>query len=220
MRRSFVCRLALGLALVALNPSQAATPAVAAHGSGVSYELSRDGRWVTVRGGQSPAFVSGDGVRMGWPPRKVAAERWYAWDPVIVQAARTYGLDPVFIKALLYVESGLAPRALSRKGAEGIGQLMPATAARLGVQDAYDPSQAIWGTAAYLRRTSDTFQTQNMVILAAAYNSGDRAVASALRRADREGDTRLLQLVPRNPETPGYVKNVLWAWDRIHRGAR
>lgn len=184
----------------------------------VSYQWSRDGRWVARRDPASVAFVFRDGVRMGRPPRGVSADDWYRYDPDIVQASVVYGVDPVLVKSILWVESHFGRRAVSRAGALGIAQLMPSTARRLGVQNPFDPHEAIWGSAAYLRRTADSFVTQNMVVLVAAYNSGDPAVRAAVKRVRRSGDKRLLSLVPQNKETPGYVNKVLWEWDRIHRG--
>lgn len=183
----------------------------------VTYEWSRDGRWVARRRPNSMAYPYGD-YRIGYPPKGIKPERWYAHDKTIREVGEFYGIDPAFIKAILWVESGFAPKARSGKGARGIGQLMPETAKELGVRNPEDPYECIWGTGAYLRRSADKFQTQNMVILAAAYNSGDKATEKALVRAKAEGDNRLMQLIPRNRETPKYVPNVLWTFDHIHRG--
>lgn len=185
----------------------------------VSYEWSRDGRWVAKRLPDCLAYPFFD-ARIGYPPPGVTPDRWYAHDPVIRAAGETYGIDPVLIKAILWVESRFVAKARSPKGATGIGQLMPDTARELGVKNSEDPNECIWGTAAYMRRTSDEFVTQNMVILVGAYNSGNGAVRQALKRAKAENDNRLDQLIPRNKETPGYVEDVLWQFDRMHRGVR
>lgn len=183
----------------------------------VWYERSRDSRWVCVRSLTSIAYPYGD-HRLGYPPRHCDPGRWWQFDEVIQHAAQVYGLDPALIKSILWIESRFVPQARSVKGALGVGQLMPGTAKNLGVQHPEDPNECIWGTAAYLRRTADQFDTMNMVILTGSYNSGPKAVAKALQRAQREGDNHLMQLIPRNKETPGYVSDVLWTWDRIHRG--
>lgn len=183
----------------------------------VTYEWSRDGRWVARRKADCLAYPYRD-TRIGLPPPRFSPERWHAMDATIRAAAERYGLDPVLLKAILWVESRFAPAAVSHKGARGIGQLMPGTAKMLGVKNPEDPWECIWGAAAHLRRTADLFKTQNMVILAAGYNSGDGAVKGALKRAKSENDNRLMQLIPRNKETPKYVEDVLWVFDRIHRG--
>lgn len=184
----------------------------------VTYHTTVDGRVIADRRPDCRAFVFGDN-RMGRVPRGMTSDRFYQYDDVIVEAAKTYGIDPVFLKAILEVESGFRQRVVSRAGAMGIGQIMPGTARLLGVKNPFDPVEAIWGSAAHLRRTADAFKTQNMVILASGYNAGDKAVSRTLARVSRT--TRhpdLLSLVPTNKETPGYVKKVLWTWDRIHRG--
>lgn len=210
--------VALSLLLSWGAPSPAGMPL---HEPEVSYHTTDDGRLVAIRRADSPAFVFGAGdPRMGRAPKRFRskAEDFYRYDATIVEAATTYGLDPVFIKAILEAESSYSPRVVSHAGAQGVVQLMPSTAKRLGVKNPFDPFEAIWGAAAHLRRTADAFQTQNMVVLAGAYNAGDPAMRKALLRAKAEGRTDLLNLVPRNKETPGYVRRVLWIWDRIHRG--
>jgi len=205
LRRVFAC--------VAMITAAQAAPLM-----DVLYNISTDGRILASRRPDCPAFVFGD-HRMGHPPKGIPPERYYQWDAVIVAAAKTYGIDPVLLKAILETESGFQWRVVSKAGAQGIGQLMPDTARRLGVKNPFDPNEAIWGSAAHLRQTADRFKTQNMVILASAYNAGDGAVASTLARvAKRERFPDLLRMVPVNAETPGYIQKVLWTWDRIHRG--
>lgn len=184
----------------------------------VSYHTTTDGRIIAERRPGCRAFVYGDN-RMGRPPKGMSPDRFYQYDDVIVEAAQTYGIDPVFLKAILEVESGFRQRVVSRAGAMGIGQIMPGTASLLGVRNPFDPVEAIWGSAAHLRRTADAFKTQNMVILASGYNAGDKAVERTLARISRTSrHPDLLSLVPVNRETPGYVQKVIWTWDRLHRG--
>src|SRR6185312_17162236 len=86
------------------------------------------------------------------------------------------------------------PRAVSKKGAEGLTQLMPVTAAELGVKDSFDPAQSLRGMARHMRHLSQVFGGDK-VLIAASYNSGEGNVARAGR-------------VPRFKETMAYVRRV------------
>jgi soluble lytic murein transglycosylase-like protein len=110
-------------------------------------------------------------------------------------AATRYGIDPGLLGGLVRQESGFDPRAHSPAGAMGLTQLMPATAASLGVTDPYDPAQALDGGAKYLRQMLDRFGNDPAKALA-AYNAGPNAVA-------RYGG------VPPYAETQNYVRNIL-----------
>lgn len=134
----------------------------------------------------------------------MSPEKFHAWDSTIIQAGDYYAIDPYLIKAVLLVESGLKSDALSHAGAKGAAQFMPRTAIRFGVLNPYDPIQAIWGCAAYLRVLSDYFNGDYRLIVA-AYNAGEGAVKKAGC------------MVPNIPETQQYVPNVLWAWDRLQK---
>jgi soluble lytic murein transglycosylase-like protein len=92
----------------------------------------------------------------------------------ILGFGRQYNIDPRLIASLIAVESGFSPTARSHKGAMGLGQLMPATAASLGVQ-AYDPIQNIYGTVRVMRGNLDHFDW-NLNLALAAYNAGKGAV--------------------------------------------
>jgi soluble lytic murein transglycosylase-like protein len=93
----------------------------------------------------------------------------------IEQSATTNQLDSELIQAVMYVESGNKPKARSAKGAQGLMQLMPATAKRLGVIDSFDPLQNIEGGAKYLRVLLDLFNNDVSLALA-GYNAGEYAV--------------------------------------------
>ena len=115
--------------------------------------------------------------------------------------ARLYGLDYRLLKALIATESCFDVRAVSRVGARGLMQLMPATADELGVQDAFDAEQNIRGGARYLRQMLDRFGQDKSLALA-AYNAGPQAVERHQRR------------IPPYPETQQYVRRVLRHFQR------
>ena len=95
---------------------------------------------------------------------------------IILREAARQGVRPELVRAVIQVESAFDPRARSSKGAMGLMQLMPATAADLGVGDPYDPEQNIRGGVAYLRHLLDRFDGNEELALA-AYNAGPEAVA-------------------------------------------
>lgn len=109
-------------------------------------------------------------------------------------AAARYGVDPALLRGLIRQESGFDPNAGSPAGAQGLTQLMPGTAAGLGVTDPLDPAQSIDGGAKYLRQQLDAFGGDVTKALA-AYNAGPGAV----KRFDG---------VPPYPETQNYVRRV------------
>jgi len=108
-------------------------------------------------------------------------------------AAKQYGIPLELFRKLVNQESGGNPGAISSVGAIGLTQLMPKTAAGLGV-DPHDPAQNLLGGAKYLRQQYDTFGRWDLAL--AAYNAGPNAVKEA-------GG------IPRFPETQRYVKNIL-----------
>jgi hypothetical protein len=95
----------------------------------------------------------------------------------IREAAERYGVPESLISAVIRVESGFNSRAVSRKGAQGLMQLMPATASMLGVRDSFDPRQNIDGGVRHLRGLINRFDNDFQLALA-AYNAGERAVLS------------------------------------------
>jgi len=96
---------------------------------------------------------------------------------LVRREARAAGVDPALVVAVIAAESGFDPRATSRAGAAGLMQLMPATAAELGVTDRFDPVQNVRGGATYLRFLLERFGGDVSRALA-AYNAGPGAVAS------------------------------------------
>lgn len=115
--------------------------------------------------------------------------------PTIRAAALRHGIDPQVFTNLVRQESGFDPDAGSPAGARGLCQLMPGTAAGLGVTDVTDPSQSLEGGAKYLRQQLDAFDGDYLKALA-AYNAGPGAV-------QRHGG------VPPYAETQHYVATIL-----------
>jgi soluble lytic murein transglycosylase-like protein len=150
------------------------------------------------------ADIAGDA-----PPTRAAPGAGYtfahgvarATSALVRDAARAAGVDPSLVAAVALTESGGAPNALSRSGAAGIMQLMPATAQALGVTDPYDATQNVRGGALYLRELLDRFGGDVRLALA-AYNAGPGAVA-------RFGG------IPPFAETRTYVARVLDAYRRL-----
>ena len=97
------------------------------------------------------------------------------FDPLILQAAKLHQVDPALIKAVIMAESGYNPKALSKKGAQGLMQLMPRTAKWLGVIDSFNPEHNINGGAKYLKQLLRRFDGDVELALA-AYNAGSRHV--------------------------------------------
>lgn len=95
----------------------------------------------------------------------------------IEAAAARHGLDPKLLRALVVVESGYRPNAISPAGAGGLTQLMPATAQALGVADRFDPDANLLGGADYLARQIARFQDVRLAL--AAYNAGPARVQRA-----------------------------------------
>lgn len=97
-------------------------------------------------------------------------------DEIFNEASSTYGVPENLLKAIAKQESNFNPQATSRCGAQGVMQLMPKTAASLGVTDAYDPYQNIMGGAKYIRQMLDKYNGDTSLALA-AYNAGSGNVA-------------------------------------------
>jgi len=124
--------------------------------------------------------------------------QWQLLDRLARTVARRYELDEELVSAVVRAESGYDPAAVSRVGAVGLMQLMPATAAELEVDDPFDPEQNLDGGVRYLKWMLDRFEGEVDLALA-AYNAGPAAV-------DRYGG------IPPYPETRSYVRRVLsWA---------
>jgi len=120
-----------------------------------------------------------------------------AYGEMIDRVARETAISPQLLRAVITVESGYQALAVSAKGAQGLMQLMPSTASRFGVRDAFDPQQNIRGGAQYLKWLLDYFRG-NLSLALAGYNAGEAAVVKAGYR------------IPPIAETRNYVPKVLW----------
>ena len=123
------------------------------------------------------------------------------YDHLITKASEKYSVDPALIKAVIKAESNFNHRAVSKKGARGLMQLMPATASSLRVQDSFHPESNIEGGVRYLRYLLNYF-SGNLHLALAAYNAGENA-------AIRYGG------IPPYPETQIYVRRVLSYLDKF-----
>jgi soluble lytic murein transglycosylase-like protein len=193
----------LVLGVLAASPA-AADIAVLANGQTlkVTGRRSEDGLVVlSLRGGGEVGLPS-DMVR-GFVPDEIVDEIAAADGDVRVLAratAQRYGLDPDLVLAVVAVESNFESGAVSKKGAQGLMQLMPATAGDLGVQDALDPATNLDGGARYLQALLRLYRGDLRKALA-AYNAGPGAVA-------RHGG------VPPYRETQEYVRKVMRQYRR------
>ena len=133
-------------------------------------------------------------------PRITAKPSPRGWDGAIAQAGRNHGVSPGLVKAVVHAESAFDPDAVSHKGAQGLMQLMPATARQLGVDDPFDPWQNIDGGTRYLSSLIQRFNGDLSLGLA-AYHAGERAV-------------RRYSGIPPYRETRRYVKKVLSLHER------
>jgi soluble lytic murein transglycosylase-like protein len=122
-------------------------------------------------------------------------------DAYIKEVSARYGVPADLVAAVIEAESDNNPRAVSRRGARGLMQLMPKTARTLGVHDPFDPRANIDAGVRHLRALMDRFGRNNLPLVLAAYNAGEVAVIK------HRG-------VPPYRETRAYVKRILKKLDR------
>jgi soluble lytic murein transglycosylase-like protein len=151
----------------------------------------KDGRRLIFNDGPANIAASPD-----WLAARM--QRPSSWDGMIEAAARDNSVDPKLVKSVMLVESGFNPAAVSKKGARGLMQLMPDTAAEHGVLDVHDPAQNIAGGVRFLSHLLTTYGGDLTKSLA-AYNAGQAAV-------DRYNG------VPPYNETQLYVRKALAAY--------
>lgn len=123
-------------------------------------------------------------------------EPYYQWT---IYYARAYGLEPALLMAVIWTESTYCQEAVSKSGAIGLGQLMPGTAAGMGVNPR-DPVHNIYGSARYLRQQYDSFGDWSLAL--AAYNAGPSRVREA-------------RGIPDIAETINYVNRVFYTYQRL-----
>jgi hypothetical protein len=130
-------------------------------------------------------------------PRSGESGTWEQRDfsTIVQDKANKYDLDPSLVHAVIKTESNGNPRAVSRKGAMGLMQLMPTTASDLEVRNPFDPEENIDGGTRYLRYLIERFGG-DLTLALAAYNAGPKTVEKT-------------NSVPQIPETKQYVKKVL-----------
>jgi soluble lytic murein transglycosylase-like protein len=196
--------LVLAAAALLLGPASAARADIALLTNGTTLKVTaqrRDGATVVLvlKGGGEVGVAAAElrGIVPDEVLEEVEAPASAGNDlaALIVAAARRHHLDPELVRAVVSVESGFRPDAVSPKGAQGLMQLMPATARSLGVKDAFDPADNVDGGVRYLRALIDRYDGDVKRALA-AYNAGMGAVA-------RHGG------IPPYPETLVYVSKVL-----------
>ena len=156
--------------------------------------------------GETPDLVIQAPIAPAVPPvaAMTAAPAWAAtpdaraaqFKPMIQRIAQETSVSPLLLHAVVSVESGYDAKAVSRKGAQGLMQLMPQTAQRFGVRNALDPLQNLRGGALYLKWLLEYFDGDLKLALA-GYNAGENEVVRAGYR------------IPANKETRDYVPKVL-----------
>src|SRR5437588_3973718 len=126
-------------------------------------------------------------------------------DSYIVESSLRNGLDPVLLYAQMHTESSFKRMAISPKGARGLMQLMPGTAARFGVRNIFDPRENIEGGARYMRFLLDAFNGDVQLALA-GYNAGEGATLKYGRR------------IPPYHETQEYVRRISQRYAMLRSG--
>jgi len=205
-----IAPLAVAVILLALNAAAASSPPASADGSLVLETKESRGKVnsgdtlldLKTLGSEVQSYIFHHRTRV-WSANKVYRPRKSSWnrtpdsrlEALIAKYALYYRVDPSLIRAVMRHESGYNPQAVSPKGAQGLMQLMPGTAALMGVRDPFDPEQNIAGGVGYLRHCLDRFQ-QNIPLAVAAYNAGPGAVAKYCS-------------IPPYSETQSFVQNVL-----------
>jgi soluble lytic murein transglycosylase-like protein len=129
------------------------------------------------------------------------------YDSIIEKAAISASVEPNLLRAVIVVESGFNSRAVSKRGAMGLMQLMPATATRFGASNPFDPRENVRAGARYLKFLIDRFG-QDVRLALAAYNAGEEAVA-------RNGGQ-----IPPFTETMAYVPRVLKIYSMLREQPR
>jgi len=170
-------------------------------GGRIAVPRARVKGWGPVASRRPAASSAAGHTTVSSPWREVAGP--YA--EIIGRVADEHGIDPALLTSMAHVESAFDPGAVSPKGAQGLLQLMPATAERFGVEDVFDARQNVEGGARYLNWLLERYAGRTDLALA-GYNAGEGAV-------DRHRG------IPPYPETRDYVTRVLHGAERLARPA-
>jgi soluble lytic murein transglycosylase-like protein len=167
----------VGLGALALHPGRAAADIFTyTDEDGVTHFSNRstgDGRYkLYIKGAERRAARGGVAPVA---PSDRSLERFGRYDTWIRQAATLYQIPEELVRAIIKCESDYDPRAVSPVGAQGLMQLMPETALRMQVRDAFDPREAIFGGTRYLRILANLFNG-DLDLTIAGYNAGEGAV--------------------------------------------
>jgi soluble lytic murein transglycosylase-like protein len=167
------------------SPKPAAAASTSSRYSNLVYWSSKQHRWIPVPRLSSPTMKAARQAAQevtGYASTAPVAAKSHgtaptpaAMDSVIEAAALRHGVDPNLVRAIVRVESNFNPRAVSRKGAMGLMQLMPATAQSLNVNNAFDPNQNVDAGVRHLKSLLDNYNG-NVPLTLAAYNAGSGAV--------------------------------------------
>jgi soluble lytic murein transglycosylase-like protein len=171
-------------------------PAASSAGAGVYAFVDRAGEWHLSNIPDDERYERLDAPAKAALPEERQAHERRPYGAVVSDAAARYGLEPALLHAVISVESGYNARAVSRRGAAGLMQLMPQTAKRFGVADVFDPADNVRGGALYLAELLRLFDNDLRLVLA-AYNAGEAAVLKYGKR------------IPPYRETAAYVPRVL-----------
>ncbi len=184
------CLGLLGGAALVSALSAASLDGFAAKAETVVRADRRTGRLVRVVAAPKPAPAPADAARV---------------PGLVEEIARSHGVDPLLVHAVIQTESNYNPFALSPKGAQGLMQLMPATARRFGVRNTFDIQQNLRGGASYLKHLLELFGDRELAL--AAYNAGEEAVIR------HNG-------IPPYPETREYVRRVAGRYAEARNATR
>lgn len=159
-------------------------------GNGVIYLANRPDIGISIlKNGSKKIFRSSSGRH------SLSVRSTSRYDSLIRETSNRYGVGFELIKAVIHAESAFDPFAVSRKGAQGLMQLMPETARGLGVHNAFDPRENVLGGTRYLRKMLERYN-HDLKLSLAAYNAGPTTV-------DRMGG------VPPYSETRNYIRQVI-----------
>ncbi len=169
------------------------------HGTLVLSDVAQDARYVLLL---KTEVARDPGLNFGRAGTPINFRNQQTLLPLVEAVARAHGLEAALLHAVISVESGYEPRAVSPKGAIGLMQVMPATGRRYGAVALTDPAVNLHAGARYLRDLIALFQG-DLALALAAYNAGEHAV---LRHGGR---------VPPYRETQQYVPRVLALYERF-----